>query len=140
MTDPAEVIRGLREQVFTISAKEVGIVPATGHMKVWAVVMEFARPGAVVSLVAIADGTTSLYFSNGGGMIGAGKQPAVRRVTEQFIGLVDAKAELLSPVKEHPVPNVGRVRFYARTFDGLIGIDVDEQELATGKHALSLFF
>ena len=38
---------------------------------VWGVVMETGYPEAVVTLVSLGDRTTSLYFSNGGGIIQA---------------------------------------------------------------------
>ncbi|MGC3961509.1 MAG: hypothetical protein QM813_27370 [Verrucomicrobiota bacterium] len=44
-----------------------------------AVLMEFSLPQAIVTLLAVDDGTASLYFSNGGGLIGAGTSEAVRK-------------------------------------------------------------
>jgi len=140
LSDPAEVIRGLRERVFTVAPSEVGVTRAASRTNVWAVIMEFAQANAVISLVAIADGTTSLYFSVGGGVIGAGGHPAVRLASERLIVAVDSMVDALSPVKDHPHPAVGRVRFYARTFDGLRGAEADEGELSTGGHVLSRLF
>ena len=47
------------------------------------------RRESVASLVSIADGTTSLYFSNGGGIIGAGQHQKVRDASARLIALVD---------------------------------------------------
>jgi hypothetical protein len=43
-----------------------------------ALLMETGYPEAVATLVAVADGTSSLYFSNGGGFIGVGTPAGVR--------------------------------------------------------------
>lgn len=139
-SDPAEVIREMRERVFTVAPSEVGVSPGAGHERVWAVLMEIGYPKAVASLVAIADGTTSLYFSNGGGVIGAGEHQPVREASRRLIALVNESAGALAPTAEHPLPAVGRVRVYARTFDGLLAADADERELGENRHALSPLF
>jgi hypothetical protein len=63
----ADVYRGLRAQALQLTAAQVGPADA-----VFGVLMETGYPEAVVSLVALSDGTASLYFSNGGGIIGTG--------------------------------------------------------------------
>jgi hypothetical protein len=138
--DPADVIRGLREQAFTVPASDVNVVPSTGHSRVWTVLMETGHPQAVASLVAVADGTTSMYFSNGGGILGAGQQATVRQASERFIALVDLHVDSLAVAEAHPLPAVGRVRFYARTFDGLRTAEAGEQELGEHRHPLSHLF
>jgi hypothetical protein len=119
---------------------DLGIVPAAGHERVWAVLMETGYPGAVASLIAIADGTTSLYFSNGGGIIGAGQRPSVREPAMRFIQLVDAHVGHLAVADQHPLPNLGRVRFYARTFTDVRTAEAAERDLAERRHPLSPLF
>lgn len=95
MPQPAQVSIGLRSQVFATRPEEVGIAPGPLLPHVWGAVMEFQRPGAAVTLVSLADGTTSLYFSNGGGIIGAGGHPPVAKATRDFLAVVDIAS--LSP-------------------------------------------
>ena len=128
MAAPSDVYLGLREQIFTIAPAGVGVGSEAGHQRVWAVVMEMGRPDGVATLVAIADGTTSLYTSTGGGIIGAGQHATVRDATARFIALVDSNRDALPTVDDHPLPEAGRVRFYARTFDGLRGFEAGESE------------
>jgi hypothetical protein len=139
--DRAVTSSDLRDQLFASMPGEFGIAPGPGHQHVWFVLMETGYPEASASLVAVADGTTSLYFSNGGGIIGAGEHPAVRNAAERFIALVDARVGLLTVADAHPLPSVGRVRFYARTFTDLRTAEAAERELGEGQHPLSpLFF
>ena len=138
--DPVAVIQALREQVFTMSPSDVHIVPGPGHTRVWGVLMETGYPNAVASLVAVADGSTSIYFSSGGGIIGAGQHQNVREIADRFIALVDSQVEALTITDAHPLPAVGRVRFYARTFDGLRTAEAGEQELGERRHLLSPLF
>jgi hypothetical protein len=138
--DPAATAHGLREQAFSLPAAELGVVPGPGHMRVWSVLMETGYPAAVASLVTVADGTTSLYFSNGGGIIGAGRHERVRAAAALFISAGDNNVAVFAPATEHPVPEVGRVRFYLRTFDGLLTAEASEADLAGNKHRLTPFF
>lgn len=138
--DPSEVMSEMRELAFTLPANQLGLEPGPGHTRVWSVLMETGYPEAVVSLVTIAEGTTSLYFSSGGGVIGAGEHATVRQMAERFIALVDDHVGEFEVADKHPLPDVGRVRFYVRTFDGLRMADADETELGEGRHTLSPLF
>jgi hypothetical protein len=131
--DPAQVIAALREQAFTIAPSTIGVTPEPGHQRAWAVIMETGYDAAVVSLVTIADGTTSLYFSNGGGIIGAGRYDAVRVASARFILLADSRIDDLPEVVEHSVPAVGRVCLYVRTFQALHGFEASGADLRNGR-------
>ena len=139
--DRTAVTHDLRSQLFSSMPGDFGIAPGPGHERVWVVLMETGYPKAVASLITVADGTTSLYFSNGGGIIGAGQHPSVRSSAERFISLVDAHVGQLTIAEDHPLPGVGRVRFYARTFTNLRTAEAAERDLGEGQHPLSpLFF
>ncbi len=47
--------------------------------------METGYREAVATLVGVVDGTSSLYFSNGGGFIGAGSHAAVAEANRTFV-------------------------------------------------------
>jgi hypothetical protein len=138
--DPVAVMHDMREQVLTMSPLELGVVSGPGHLRIWSVLMETGYPEAVASLVTIADDTTSLHFSNGGGIIGAGQHAAVRSAANRFIALADSYADALAIAGEHPLPSVGRVRFYARAFDGLRTLEASVTELGENRHPLSPLF
>jgi hypothetical protein len=138
--DRSEVIRELREKVFAVSPEDLAVAPGRGHQYVWAVLMETGYPEAVVSLVVIADGTTSLYFSNGGGVIGAGEHADVRAASARLIALVDTRTAEFELAQEHPLPKAGRVKFYVLTFDGLRTFEAPEKDLGEHRHHLSDVF
>ena len=137
---PAEMARELRERALTAPPAEIGIDPARALDNVWVVLMETGYPEAVASLVCFADGATSLYFSNGGGMIGAGEHDTVRKAAVRFLAMANQNAAHLTAVKDHPLPAVGFVRFYARTAEGLRSADAAQQILGAGGHPLSRLF
>jgi hypothetical protein len=68
---PAEVYSRLRTQVLELTPAQLGDSVSV-DAPILALLMETAYPEAVATLIAVADGSSSLYFSNGGGFIGAG--------------------------------------------------------------------
>jgi hypothetical protein len=138
--EPAEIYAELRNQIFKINTNEVGILQTRGTPNVWGILMETGYPEAVATLVSLADGTTSLYFSNGGGMIGGGAHATVAQSTKSFVAAAEKYFQQMNPTKTFPLPAVGRVRFYVLTFSGVLTLDIDENKLGDGKHGLSPLF
>src|SRR5690242_20481121 len=117
--DPAETMRGLRQPALDVSAPELGL-DATAAQQVWGLLMETGYPVGVASLVTFLEGTTSLYYSKGGGIIGAGEHAPVRAASTAFLAAANAHLADFSPTRETPLPSVGRVRFYVRVGDRLL--------------------
>ena len=140
MTDPAETMRQLRELALRLSAAELEVTPTDERPNVWGAIMELGYPTGIATLVSLSEGTTSLYFSNGGGIIGAGEYPAVREAAERFLDIVEAFRAEFHPVRATPTPRIGRVRFYVRTFDETLGAEVMEDELSLESHPLAPVF
>lgn len=140
MDNPADVIRRLREQAFRISAVDLALTPTPSRPHVWGAIMELGYPTGIATLLTFAEGTTSLYFSNGGGVIGAGDHAAVRDAADAFLDLVEAHLAGYGPVEETPTPRIGRVRLYARTFAGTLGAEATEEQLGENFHPLSPIF
>ena len=69
--------------------------------------METGYEEAVATLVAVADGTTSLYFSNGGGVIGAGTHAAVAEASRALLETGRDALPALAPMEDPPLPDVG---------------------------------
>jgi len=140
MPEPAETIRLLREQALLVGPEALGFAASAALPHVWGVIMETGHPEGVVTLVALVDGTTSLYFSNGGGIIGAGEHESVRVANAAFLAAAEAQLADFSHAGATPQPGMGRVRLYVRTFGGTVGADAEEQELGEGRHTLSPVF
>jgi hypothetical protein len=127
---PAEAYLGLRKLVLGITAEKLGMsaLPGGGDV-VLALLMENVHPGAVVTLAGMADGTTSLYFSNGGGIIGSGGHAPVAAATRGWLEAVEQFRGTMTPTSEFPFPAAGRVRFYLVTSGGVRTADADEKDL-----------
>jgi hypothetical protein len=138
--DPAQVARQLRTAALAMEPAELGLFPSGTLPHVWGILMETGHPNAAVSLAVFAEGTTSLYFSTGGGVIGAGEHENVRSASRSFLESAEVNLTRLSPAASTPFPATGRVRFYVHTFGGLLTGEADEQELGLGRHPLSVLF
>ena len=138
--DPADAVRAMREQALHVDAVALGLAPSPVRPHVWGVLMETGYPEAVATLVALADGTTSLYFSNGGGVIGAGDHASVRAAGDALLSTAEAHLAGFTPANATPLPELGRVRFYVRTFGATLGAEAEERALGEGRHPLAPMF
>lgn len=137
--EAADAVGALRTRALTSAADTLGVALPT-LPRVWGAIMEIGFPDAAATLVCFADGSTSLYFSSGGGMIGAGERPPVRAAAAEFLQAAERALSEFAPSNVAPLPAPGRVRFYLRTSDGLMTQEADEQELGRGRGPLAPLF
>jgi hypothetical protein len=135
----AEVYSELRRQVLNLTPGRLGDEPAAGS-ELLALLMETGYPEAVATLVAVADGTTSLYFSNGGGVIGAGEHATVADASRSWLETGSSFLPQLSEASDPGPPAEGLTQFVAVTRAGLKTAVAAEEELGDGRHALSPLF
>jgi hypothetical protein len=134
----AEVYAGLRRQVIDLQAAQLG--DEFAQAPILALLMETGYEQAVATLVAVADGTTSLYFSTGGGIIGAGAHESVAQASRRWLEAGATFLEHLEPVADPPLPAPGQTQFVAVTNDGLRAAVALEEDLGGNRHALSPLF
>jgi hypothetical protein len=134
----AEIYAQLRQRVLDLTPDELG--EDSGEAPLLALLMETGYPEAVATLVAVADGTTSLYFSNGGGMIGAGEHAPVAEANRRFLETARSFIAQLPEVSDPSPPSVGLTQFVAVTPEDLRGAIAPEEELGEGRHSLSQLF
>jgi hypothetical protein len=135
----AEAYLGLREQVLGLTPDQLGDA-ISGDAPVLALLMETGYPEAVATLVAVADGSTSLYFSNGGGFIGGGTHATVAEASRRWLEAAPTFLPELPIVTDPPLPSEGMTQFVAVTAEGLRGLVAPEEDLGEGRHGLSPLF
>jgi hypothetical protein len=117
----------LREIGFRVLEFRVAV--SAEHPNVFGILMETGYPKAAATLAVFAEGSTSLYFSSGGGIIGAGQHESVRKTHGRFFAEAEAYRRAFTPATDTPLPAVGRVRFYLRTFGGTLTAEAPEEDL-----------
>lgn len=135
-----QVYQGLRAQIFNLDPASVGLGQGPTHPVVWGALMETGYPRGTASLVALADGTTSLYLSTGGGIIGGGFHQDVATATHAFLADLERHLPELRPDPGAALPAKGQVIIRALTYTGRMSAEASEDDLGHGRHQLSAVF
>jgi hypothetical protein len=93
-----------------------------------AALLEIGMAGGVATIVCVADGSTSMYTSTGGGYIGMGRHEPVRRANATFCASVAEHLDSLTAVSDVPLPVQGDVNVVAVTAEGLRLLHCSESE------------
>lgn len=139
-TGQNETIEGLRAMVFNLDPEEIGLTRENFGHPVWGMIMETGFDDGSFTLVTLADGTTSLYFSTGGGIIGGGGHDSVRQASGHFLSGAQYFYGNATKVESFPGPANGEVKFYFLTFDGISTYSAPEDKLGNGNDELSNLF
>ena len=135
------IYKDLRSQLFETDPGKIGITSFTPDHGIWGVVMEMGYTKGAATLVALADGTTSLYLETGGGIIGGGQHHAVKLTAIRLVDDADEFGGRLKAASEYPLPERDQIVFYFLTRQGTTkSQSVGEAELAGGGHTLSKLF
>ena len=99
----------LRAEAFALKPREIGLSPAECP-PVWGLILELGFSDTVASLVVLSDGSVSVYLSDGGGVIGCGLHPDVRRAALKMLLIAQGLTSHCRPTSDHPLPyDMGRM-------------------------------
>ena len=135
----ADTYMGLRTNIFSMDPAELNILRAHSA-QVWGVLMETGFSKGIATLVAIADGGVSLYYSTGGGIIGVGEHEGPRKANESLLAFVPDFLKYAERTTEYPTPEQGQTRFYFLTFDGIFTAEDKADDLGNNRRPLSPLF
>ena len=129
----------LRSKILSLDPAAVGLHPTAELPRVWGVLMEMGFPDGAATIVSLADGTTSLYTSEGGGVIGGGEHAPVAAASRRFLAEAESTEAELSPAVSADVqlPPAGVVSFVVLGYSGTQIGAADEDDLASMQHPLS---
>lgn len=133
-----QIYQELRNMVFTTDPQQLNLSKTDGP--VWGILMETGYSEGSFTLVALRDGTVSLYFEKGGGMIGIGQHETPRQIASELLALAPEYLSEASITTNYPVPTAGFTRFYFLTFDGVQTAEGKEEDMGNNRHALSPLF
>jgi hypothetical protein len=131
------VFADLRSMALGLDPSQIQTPPGEPWSGAAVAVMELAVDRAIASIVAVADGSVSMYVSSGGGVIGAGEHAAVRAEAQRFRTVVADSRGMLVRTAEFPLPRAGEVRFHARIGEDRFTGAAPEALLRTGRHVLA---
>jgi hypothetical protein len=140
-TSPNGAYSGLRQLAFATNRTEGGEIPAPSpDAPAWGVLMETGLGEVTVTLRALGDGTTSLYFSHGAFILGGNTNEVLCKATKAFIDQANKSLPHLEPCDVFPIPAAEHTVFYVLTDSGLLTGGALQNDLGYGRHPLSTLF
>ena len=137
MADDDSTYLRLRRMVLDL---EPVTAPTAELPRVWGALMDTGYPNGTATVVCLADGTTSLYTSTGGGILGAGMHESVAAPSRHVLAVVEKHLNQMPPSTEDTLPNPDWVVMRALTFTDRRAVPAEEDELAYHRHALAEIF
>lgn len=130
LPDPS-IYQSMRDSVLFSQPEGIGAT------EVYAVLMDWHIGSGTASVLAAADGTASIYLSNGGGCIGGGDR--LEEIREAAVNAVNLAAMLFSRFERTEsagLPESDEVGFFAMTGNGRYLATAREDSLAAGTDPL----
>lgn len=134
--DPKEMYSDLRHLMLQGSRQKFGLAATSKPTEPWGVVMDWGVGGGTATAVAMSDGSASVYFSNGGGLMGGKGIEPVRVAAQKAVELARSVDLPKEPTTAYPLPEASRVFFYFLTDAGVFALRTSEQELNSPSHPL----
>ncbi len=128
----------LRDQILHVRREQIGLPAPQRDTDAWAVLMDWGVTQGTATVVAISDGTASIYLSSGGGSIGGGQShESIRQAAIRAVSVAAEFQPEMRRVTSYPLPGQGEVVFYVLTDAGVFSAAAPETELSTHRHRLS---
>lgn len=135
------ITQDLRIHALTAKAADFGIKAASLPGGVWGIVMDTQYPEGPATVVALADGSASLYLGNRSGIIGGGAHERVRVAAKAAVAAAAGQLHLLQPTTDFSLPKVNYTHIFALTSRGVYASGpIAEQVLGNNEHGLSPVF
>jgi len=112
-------------------------LPADALGKGSVALLDMSAGNGMASVISYADGTTSLYLSSGGGVIGVGADPQARDESRAFLALAEASLDVLPPAVDIGEIPPGEVRVLVRIGDQVYGASAPKDLVRVAGHPLN---
>lgn len=129
---------GLRDQALHLKRDKIGLAAPSNPKEPWAVLMDWGLGTGTVTVVAISDGTASVYLSSGGGSIGGGQShEPIRKAAQKMLFAAAEVQPQMRLTNSYPLAQQGQVIFYALTDAGVFTATGPQEELSSHRSQLS---
>ncbi len=135
-----KIYTALRAQALSFGSVEIRATPVVSGGRALGVVMDMGEDAGVATIVGLADGTTSMYVSNGGGMLGIGENPDAAAASKRWVAVAEAALPALAERDDDDLPEDGSVRLTVLTTGRRFTATAAESELRAGAHPLSALY
>jgi hypothetical protein len=135
--NPDHAGKQLREMVLAMQAKDLGLSSSPEYPRLFGVVMDWPVGDETATVVAISDGTASLYTTSTFGIIGGQAHASVRAAGKKFIENAERYYDESALATSHPYPPKDKIAFYLLCYDGvrLVSADLSSTQAGASRHA-----
>jgi hypothetical protein len=109
----------LRQMILTTPVSELGFAPDADFPTVYGVLTDWNLGDTTVTIMALRDGSASLYTTAAFGIIGGHEHARVRKAALRYVGVAEGYAGSCTAVTDFPYPQNSDVYFYLLTYDGV---------------------
>ena len=128
----------LRSQILSLKCPQDGSLAPDKPSNPCAVVMDWGVNSGVATVVAVSDGSASIYYSSGGGSIGGGYSSVnIRDAAVQAVSIASKLQDNVLLTDQFPLPESGGVIFYIVTGGGVFMAKASVELLRANLHPLS---
>jgi hypothetical protein len=129
--------QGLRNMVLFGTRERLGLGATAAADDPWGVVMDWGVASGTATVMALSDGSASVYLSSGGGYVGGQQQDAVRQAALRAMEVAREYPSQMRKTDEYVLPATGEVIFYLLTDSGALTASGKEAELHDPEHPLA---
>jgi hypothetical protein len=132
-----DIYLGIRNLALHSSREKIGIAAMSSPSVPWGVVMDWGLLEGEATIVALADGGASVYWSSGGGWIGGQNIEPVHKAAQKAVAIAAEFVDIMTTATVFPLPERGNVIFYFLTDNGVVTTSGLENDLREHRHPLS---
>lgn len=104
------------------------------------VIMEIVFQDAIVTLAAQSDSAVNVYFSNGGGIVGAGSRDRPAAAARNLAISVAQNLDQFRKTSDTKPPKPGETKFFVLVDNDVLGVTAKEAEFRQQNHKLAPVF
>lgn len=123
--DPGEAGKQLRLMILGANPVELGFSTSAAFPRVFGAVMDWPVGDQIATVVALSDGTASLYTTSTFGIIGGQAHESVRAAGKRFIVTAERHVDQAAVAVSYPYPRADQVKFYLLCYDGVRVVTAD---------------
>lgn len=120
---------GLRQLAFDVKPEDIGVT-LDNNEQVYAAVVDLSLTGGIVTLVCFIDGTVSLYYQNGGGMLGLGQEyEEVKKAGMSFLYSSGQALQYLKEAQNFSLPGNNIINVYLKVKESTYKAEIDMSDI-----------
>jgi hypothetical protein len=135
-SEPKDVYFGLRNRMLQGSRSKFSLPPTAKPTEPWGVLMDWGVRDGTAAVVAMSDGSASVYLSSGGGYLGGIGQEPIRKAAQNAVEVARGVQLPSQAATDYPLPVQHAVFFYFLTDAGVFVLRTSEKDLGSPTHPL----